>query len=1627
MKALLHQHISRAHIGKHQNLLRDYILSLVFRMLIGVELILVGCEHSYADQNYFVPPPSINREIVNLNSENIGGRTNPLANCVQYYPETDQYILTSGTGEKRIYESNELNPDEGAYRLERVEDPNGNNLTYTYQSNPALNGYGHISRIINSSGNWADYAYDSSDRIISVTASDGRDIHYTYDENGDLWKVTRPDETIVEYQYEDHKIVKVIKPEDEILENTYDDEGRTHIQKTTVGTDDTLTVTANISYAPEENMTMIVDAKEYGTQFTYDDQKRLTLVQDEEEHEQTYDWDEDNNPETITDRNDHSRVYTYDANGNILTDTNPRGKTTTCEYNTFNLVTKIIPPEGGETRFEYDSKGNLTSKKRYLENDTLYEETTYHLNEYGEPDIITVAAGTDDAAVTYLEYEDGKVTSITNAEGEETILDYDERGNLTSITNEEGETTTFVYNIMNRLEEIIDPLEHSVSYEYDPNGNLTSMTDALNNVFGFTYDKSNNLIKTEDPLVGIRTFTRNTKGEIEDSTDQRGNQTHYLYDLNGKVTQITDAAEHTASIGYDAVGNLHTVVDKRGKDTTYDYYDDNLLHTITDDDNNIYTLNYDDVGHVNQTVDKKGNITHYGYDDMGRLESVVYKDPTDTTTVSSMSFTYDKRDNVHSRTDGRGNATYYEYDGANRLIKVTDPRSAETEYGYDDAGRLTDIINDDDVTVMHVEYDEAGRPIEIVDGEDNSTTYGYDYNNNVTDILDPRNNPTTFEYDPLNRIKKIIDSGDGITEITRDPAGNITRITDAKGNIFDYSYDEMNRVIKIIDGERRITYIGYDENGNRTSITDHEGNETVFTYDNLNRLSSVEDALDNVTSYLYDANGNLQYRTDGKENVTEYQYDPLNRLTYIIYSADSSKNVTYVHDANGNLTSATGPTGTLSFSSYNENNQLTAASSPLGTIGYDYDLLGNKSEMTYPQNLRSLTYEHDSNHRLKKIITPAGDVEYGYDGNGNCTGITNPNGTSTTSVYDSLNRLQEIDNITSSMDVIAAYEFTINAIGNRTNETLQIDSGTPVQKEYGYDRVSQLIQEKVTAGETVDFLYDPRGNRKLKSNGTSSIGYQYNQINELLKLGTGTSALSKNIAVQGTVSGATSVTVNATPVPINNNQFEGSTDLVGGINTITTSATNAQGKQTIKQVQVTLVGSLEQFEYDANGNLTSRTNTNNVVTEYAYDFENRLKEVKYNGTTIASYTYDALGRRDSKTVSGVTTKYVYDGLTFNPILELNGDNTVKAIITRGPDMGGGIGGIISVVRGGEEYWYHYNHRGDVCALTDDEENIVRTYHYDAFGNIIASTGSVENPYRFSTKPYDEETGLYYFGFRYYSPMWSLFISQDPVRYVRLNQYTYTATDFSISANPSGLGPQLSTWGAFAEERMNAGIVPGQGVDEDLLWRPTNYKQFLWAFNGWPLNPEGRELTPLPYIDGSLYRYAINNPHNIIDPYGDIVWVDTAIGAGIGAAVGLGMTAVGDLIAWDRSSWQEYLGNTIGGAAGGACFTINPFIAGATAGAVSSTITQTLTTPEPGNSRIRIDRVLGETILGGTTSAIGAKVIPRGPGRPARKLWTKIFGRIAQREKWGQSIVAEGIFQGINRPTKVLQEKPTPPK
>ena len=95
---------------------------------------------------------------------------------------------------------------------------------------------------------------------------------------------------------------------------------------------------------------------------------------------------------------------------------------------------------------------------------------------------------------------------------------------------------------------------------------------------------------------------------------------------------------------------------------------------------------------------------------------------------------------------------------------------------------------------------------------------------------------------------------------------------------------------------------------------------------------------------------------------------------------------------------------------------------------------------------------------------------------------------------------------------------------------------------------------------------------------------------------------------------------------------------------------------------------------------------------------------------------------------------------------------------------GGVGGLVAVSIDGDYYFPGYDNNGNVIGYWDEYGDLVAEYAYDAFGNTIYKDGSMADffPHRFSTKYYDAETDLYYYGYRYYSPSLGRWISRDPI-------------------------------------------------------------------------------------------------------------------------------------------------------------------------------------------------------------------------------------------------------------------------
>ena len=110
---------------------------------------------------------------------------------------------------------------------------------------------------------------------------------------------------------------------------------------------------------------------------------------------------------------------------------------------------------------------------------------------------------------------------------------------------------------------------------------------------------------------------------------------------------------------------------------------------------------------------------------------------------------------------------------------------------------------------------------------------------------------------------------------------------------------------------------------------------------------------------------------------------------------------------------------------------------------------------------------------------------------------------------------------------------------------------------------------------------------------------------------------------------------------------------------------------------------------------------------------------------------------------------------------------------------GGVGGLLCIASGASRYYPIYDASFNVTGLYDGNGAIAAAYRYDPSGNLLQATGPAAalNPFGFSTKFTDRETGLIYYGLRYYYAALGRFINRDPIEELGgLNLYGFCGND-----------------------------------------------------------------------------------------------------------------------------------------------------------------------------------------------------------------------------------------------------------
>ena len=966
------------------------------------------------------------------------------------------------------------------------------------------------------------------------------------------------------------------------------------------------------------------------------------------------------------------------------------------------------------------------------------------------------------------------------------------------------------------------------AHQFDPGGRLSSLADRNGNRVVLAYNAAGKPATLTDAFGRALTLSYGDNGLVSSVGDQLGAVATYTYATAGRLAMVTYPDGSKYKFTDKPLGGtfyITTVRDAYDQVVAQHDYDSQGRARFTERHGQVerYTLNY--VGETETHVtDALGNVSKYFLDKSRGINLVtrVEGDCRCPGNTQSEAWTYDDRANVTAHTNALGQVTTYTYDADGDRLTVSGA-TGTTTYTYNQFGQVL-TATDPLQGVTTNAYDARGNLLSTTGMAGGVNAYAYDARGLLQSAADPRGNTSRFEYDALGNLSRHRDALGNSTAFTHDARGRLTAMTDAAGDTHRFAYDAAGRIKTITKPDASTINFTYDLAGRQTGITDARGNSTALAYDPAYRPTSLTDAAGNKTAFAYDLMSNLTGVTDPLGRTTNYAYDAFGRLTGILYPEPSAGarrlREQFAYDALGNLTRATDEAGRTTAYAYDAAGRVVAVTDPaLKTTRYEYNA---RSQRTAVVDAAGQRYEfgYDAEGRVTRTARGGPSASFAYDAAGNRTRRTDYNGAVTEYTYDALNRLTRIGY---PGDAAATYAY--DAMSRLTAATNA--HGTV---SFAYDNLGRVRSTTDVWGRVLAYAYDPNGNRTQMSAGAgNTTGYQYDALNRLTRLTDRAGAayayahdaagnLTSRAAPNGVTSaysydamnrlarlrhakGATAVAdyqyqrssvgdVTQIAEPAGARAF--TYDAVGRLTAATqpnlpaeSYAYDAVGNRTsshrAKEYAYEPFNRLSRageagYTYDANGNLTSRTDGAGRWA-YAWDYENRLTQATGPDGQAVTYKYDALGRRVERGKGGAWTRFTYD--REDVVLDAASDgSTVEYVNGLAADQK------LSRRAGGATHYFAADHLGSTRALTDDSGAVVERQDYDSFGD---GAGSAVTRYGYTGRELDADTGLLYYRARWYDPRAGRFISEDPVGFDGgVNFYVYVSNNPVNYADPTGL-------------------------------------------------------------------------------------------------------------------------------------------------------------------------------------------------------------------------------------------------
>lgn len=920
-----------------------------------------------------------------------------------------------------------------------------------------------------------------------------------------------------------------------------------------------------------------------------------------------------------------------------------------------------------------------------------------------------------------------------------------------------------------------------------PNEQRPAITNSLAEAAIFLGDAPNELILAQAGQKAC--FYHFRAGRLTTISDAYDNQLHISYDLIDRIQRIDNGAGRSLFLRYE---DRHIVAldyqqrraeyDEQGTRqdpwqtvktlVNYEYNEHNQLVSATNSAGEIDRYRYDDQHVIQQRQLAGGAIFHWEWEREGKAARCI-RQWSNITQIDTR-FEWDDEGTV-AAINSDGSEQIYVHDKNARLVSQTGPDGAQTQKAYDEKGRLT-AEKDPLGAVTEYQYDEAGHLVAIIPPEDQPTTYQYHnglirvvrrgeatwkYQRNlqgdITQQTDPDGNETHYFYDRRGRLLEISHPDGSRHQLVWNRLGQLLEERLPDGGQRKYRYDAFGRQIIQQDESGAITQYQWDAADRLAQITLPGGATRAFSYNAYGKVTAERDEMGRITRYEYADNLHLVSRCinpDGSQ--LRYRYDNARLLLSDIenergehYQLDyyangliqqetgfDGRRTAYEYDLNGQLLKKTefGDDGSELITEYQRDaagRLLVKALADGDEVHYSYDALGrlvNVDDGHWP-----LAYEYDLQDRLITEHQGWGTLRYEYDSVGQLKHCRLPDGSKLDYRHQPGGQLSTIDLNGSRL---TSHQFSAGREQQRQQGLLlsqyQYDEQGRLQAHSVSQRDQNLLQRR--------YDYDANGNLAgIDDSRKGKRSYHYDPLNRLISI--------RGLMPESFV-------------------HDPAGNLLGQNDLPAANLANVKGNRLLMQGD-------RHYDYDAYGNLTRerRGTGQKLVCEYRYDCQHRLIGVSLPSGSIATYKYDAFGRRIEKTVDGHTTEflwqgerliaesaenryrsYIYEPGTFRPLAMLDGEGPLRAT----------------------PFYYQLDHLGTPQELTDYSGEIMWSAKYRAYGNLAAlEVSEIDNPLRFQGQYFDAETGLHYNRHRYYNPNTGRFLTPDPIKLAGgLNNYKY---------------------------------------------------------------------------------------------------------------------------------------------------------------------------------------------------------------------------------------------------------------